>query len=147
MPEAWWNVHFSAFRYSWCSRSCWRSSEMCRQCSALFRDPESRRAWTEIQWRGVVSCTIVVSGCTLTEEEETTHTMGHLGWTGNVRITCQLWPQNRHNPWVSRCRHSAKDSRVLSTCIGSYCGSGGLGNSGWRNKMGGFWHRFASIQP
>ncbi len=58
----------------------------------LPADPESRMAWTEIQWRGVASCTIVVSGCTLTAEEETTLTTGRWGWTGHVRITCPFWP-------------------------------------------------------
>ncbi len=125
------------------SWSWWhKSAEM-----KLPADPESRRAWTEIQWRGVVSCTIVVSGCILTEEEETTLTTGRWGRTGHVLITCPFWPQYRHNPWVSQRRRSAEDSRVLSTCMGSYCGSGGLGNSGWRNETGGFWHWLSSIQP
>ncbi len=86
------------------SWSWWhKSAEM-----KLPADPESRMAWTEIQWRGVVSCTIVVSGCTLTEEEETTLTTGRWGRTGHVRITCPFWPQYRHNPWVSRHRRSAR---------------------------------------
>lgn len=83
----------------------------------FLADLESRRACTGIDTSEAVSITIAVRGCIFTIAGLITLTTGRGGW---------ISPQYRHKPWVSRFCRSADASQIVSTCIGSWPGSGVL---------------------
>ncbi len=61
-------------------------------------------------------------------------TISRGGRTGQEVIVCPEAPQYKHKPWNRRRCLSVRESRVLSTSMGSGTGSGGLMFSGQRRR-------------
>ncbi len=96
---------------------------------------ESMRAVTGKDSLQAVSWITVVSGHILVACGFMALTISRGGRMWQVAIACPEAPQYRHKPWERRRCLSVKESRVLSTSIGSWTGSGGLTFSGRRRRV------------
>ncbi len=97
-------------------------------------DPELIRAVTGRDTLEAVSWITVESGYILGLDGLMALTMGRGGRMGHAAITCPVAPQYKHNPCDKRRCLSMRVSRVLSICMGSGAGSGGLMFSGRRRR-------------
>ncbi len=97
-------------------------------------EPESMRAVTGKDTFKAVSWTTVVSGHILVTCGLMALTISRGGRMGQVAMACPEPLQYRHKPWDRRRCLSVRESRVLTTCMGSRTGSGGLMFSGRRRK-------------
>ncbi len=97
-------------------------------------EPESSRAMTGRDTLQVVIMALVVSGLLLVEDGQRELTNSRGGRTGQAEITCPEAPQYRHNPCLRRLCLSLSESLVVSICMGSGNGSGGLTFSGRRRE-------------
>ncbi len=95
---------------------------------------ESMRAVTGKDSLQAVSWITVVSGHILVTCGFMALTISRGGRMCQVAIACPEAPQYRHKAWERRRCLSVKESRVLSTSMGSWTGSGGLTFSGRRWK-------------
>ncbi len=85
-------------------------------------EPESIRADTEMEWKGVSSWTVSNDKIEISGSTWRVPTAGRGGREGHFWMKCPDAPQYRHKPVVRRRSRSARVSRLESSCMGSGTG-------------------------